>query len=117
MNSITFTEATQSDLPSIIALLHDDEVGKKREQLTDPLLPCYIEAFDAIHTDSNAHLITVKNADQTIGMAQLNFIRYLTYQGGAHLVQLTTDKTRPKAYAFYQQLGFVHSHDGFKLHL
>ena len=35
----------------------------------------------------------------------------------AHLVQLTTDKKRPKAVAFYRKLGFVPSHEGMKLHL
>jgi GNAT superfamily N-acetyltransferase len=34
-----------------------------------------------------------------------------------HLVQLTTDKTRPEAKRFYEQLGFVASHEGMKLHL
>nr|WP_299389128.1 GNAT family N-acetyltransferase [Allomuricauda sp.] len=35
----------------------------------------------------------------------------------AHVVQLTTDKQRPDALAFYQSLGFKASHDGMKLHL
>ena len=34
-----------------------------------------------------------------------------------HLVQLTTDRTRPEARAFYAALGFTASHDGLKLHL
>ena len=36
---------------------------------------------------------------------------------GAALVQLTTDKTRPEAKAFYERLGFVASHEGMKLAL
>ena len=36
---------------------------------------------------------------------------------GCRLVQLTTDKTRPDAYRFYEQLGFTASHEGFKLKL
>jgi GNAT superfamily N-acetyltransferase len=34
-----------------------------------------------------------------------------------HLVQLTSDKTRPDAIRFYESLGFVASHEGMKLHL
>ncbi len=34
-----------------------------------------------------------------------------------HLVQLTTDKSRPDAKKFYEALGFVASHEGMKLHL
>ena len=35
---------------------------------------------------------------------------------GAHVVQLTTDKKRPKALKFYEKLGFKASHEGMKLH-
>ncbi len=34
-----------------------------------------------------------------------------------HLVQLTTDKTRPDALRFYQRLGFKPTHEGMKLTL
>ncbi|SHG22998.1 GNAT family N-acetyltransferase [Flagellimonas flava] len=36
---------------------------------------------------------------------------------GAHVVQLTTDKKRPEALAFYKSLGFLDTHEGMKLHL
>lgn len=36
---------------------------------------------------------------------------------GCALVQLTTDKTRPDAHRFYERLGFVASHEGYKLGL
>ena len=35
----------------------------------------------------------------------------------AHVLQLTTDKKRPDALAFYKNLGFINSHEGMKLHL
>lgn len=35
---------------------------------------------------------------------------------GAHLIQLTSDKQRPKAIEFYKNLGFKASHEGMKLH-
>ncbi len=38
-------------------------------------------------------------------------------QRGCTLVQLTSDKQRPDAIRFYQALGFVASHEGFKLKL
>ena len=34
---------------------------------------------------------------------------------GCHMVQLTSDKTRPDAIRFYESLGFVASHEGMKL--
>lgn len=36
---------------------------------------------------------------------------------GAHIVQLTTDKKRPDALKFYENLGFKASHEGMKLHV
>ena len=34
----------------------------------------------------------------------------------AHLLQLTTDKKRPKAIKFYEDLGFKATHEGMKMH-
>lgn len=34
----------------------------------------------------------------------------------AHLLQLTTDKKRPKAIKFYEDLGFKITHEGMKMH-
>lgn len=36
---------------------------------------------------------------------------------GASLIQLTTNKKRPRAKQFYKRLGFIASHEGMKLHL
>ena len=38
-------------------------------------------------------------------------------QRKCRLIQLTSDKTRIEALKFYESLGFVASHEGFKLHL
>ena len=37
-------------------------------------------------------------------------------QRNAHLLQLTSDKKRPRAIKFYEDLGFIASHEGMKLH-
>ncbi|MER5716609.1 GNAT family N-acetyltransferase [Streptomyces sp. NPDC002132] len=38
-------------------------------------------------------------------------------RAGCQLVQLTSDATRTDAHRFYERLGFVASHVGFKLHI
>ena len=38
-------------------------------------------------------------------------------QRNAHLLQLTTDKRRPKSISFYENLGFKPTHVGMKMHL
>ncbi|PCI88713.1 MAG: GNAT family N-acetyltransferase [Hyphomicrobiales bacterium] len=54
---------------------------------------------------------------QGIGREMMNWaIAYSAYIG-CNLVQLTTDKTRDKAYDFYMELGFEPSHIGMKLHI
>ena len=52
-----------------------------------------------------------------IGTLMLTEAIAMAKQRGAHLVQLTTDKLRPDAIQFYRKLGFVDSHEGFKMKL
>jgi GNAT superfamily N-acetyltransferase len=52
-----------------------------------------------------------------IGRQMLAWAITAARDAGCHLVQLTTDKQRPEARAFYESLGFVASHEGMKLSL
>jgi ribosomal protein S18 acetylase RimI-like enzyme len=52
-----------------------------------------------------------------IGGAMLEHAIGLCRERGCRLVQLTSDKTRAEAHRFYGRLGFVASHNGFKLTL
>ena len=54
---------------------------------------------------------------QGVGRAMFEWAIERARQRGCRMVQLTTAKTRPDALRFYQQLGFVASHEGMKLHL
>lgn len=149
---MNFRKATKSDVSSIVKMIADDELGKKRENYKNPLPEEYLNAFKKINADDNQELIVVENGNaEIIGTLQLSFIQYLTYKGGiraqieavrirkdqrglgigktmfkwainrakernAHLLQLTTDKKRPKAIKFYEDLGFKATHEGMKLH-
>jgi len=149
---MNFRKATEADVSTIVAMIADDELGKKRESFQIPLPKEYLKAFEKIDADENQELIVVENENfEIIGTLQLSFIQYLTYRGGiraqieavrirkdqrghgigkamfkwainrakernAHLLQLTTDKKRPKAIKFYEDLGFKASHEGMKIH-
>ena len=149
---ITFRQATRNDVQAIVAMIADDELGKKRENFQIPLPDEYLMAFENINADENQELIVIENKKlEVIGTLQLSFIQYLTYRGGiraqieavrirkdqrgtglgtemfewaierakernAHVLQLTTDKKRPKALNFYKKLGFKDSHEGMKMH-
>ena len=52
-----------------------------------------------------------------LGAAMMGWAIEEARRRGCGLVQLTTDKSRPDAHRFYQQLGFVASHEGMKLRL
>ncbi len=54
---------------------------------------------------------------QGIGQKLFEWAIQRAIEKKAHLVQLTTDKKRPEALKFYENLGFTGSHEGMKLHL
>ena len=152
MNDLIFRRANAADLEDIVALLADDELGRRREDPDPPLNPRYIDAFAAIDADRNQFLAVVEEGGEIVGCLQLSFIPGLSRLGlwrgqiesvriassrrggglgkrmfewaldecrkrGCEIVQLTTDKSRADARRFYEQLGFVASHEGMKLAL
>jgi GNAT superfamily N-acetyltransferase len=54
---------------------------------------------------------------QGIGSALMRWAMERARQRGAHIVQLTTHKSREDAHRFYERLGFKGSHLGMKLSL
>ena len=149
---LTFRRATGADVPVIVAMLADDDLGAHREAQGAELPASYFAAFQAIDADPHQELVIAERDGEAVGTLQLTFLPYLTYQGGwraqieavrvasqyrneglghelfvwaidrarergCHLVQLTTDKRRNDAHRFYEDLGFVPSHEGMKLDL
>lgn len=52
-----------------------------------------------------------------IGAAMMRFAIEEARAAGAGVVQLTSNKRRVDAHRFYERLGFVRSHEGFKLEI
>ncbi|MHC8491405.1 GNAT family N-acetyltransferase [Thalassospira sp. SM2505] len=83
--NVTFRYATREDLPAIVALLADDEKGKTREELADPLPDAYYQAFDAMESQStdalpNKYLLAILG-DDIVGCLQLTLIAGLSRRG------------------------------------
>lgn len=151
-HAVVFRLATKADLPSIVRMLADDELGSQRERCEDPLPDMYYMAFEQINEDSNHELIVAEQSGAVIGTLHLMFLPSLSFQGGlraqiesvridesqrgqglgsemmkwtierarkrgAHVVQLTTHKSRAEAHRFYERLGFKGTHLGMKLSL
>ncbi|MCP4009231.1 MAG: GNAT family N-acetyltransferase [Proteobacteria bacterium] len=78
---LRFREAERRDIPHLLEMLADDELGKLREHVSTPVNECYLLAFDQICRDPNNELIVVQQGRQIAGMLQLTFIPYLTHKG------------------------------------
>ena len=52
-----------------------------------------------------------------IGAQMINWAVERARQQGCHMVQLTSNKSRPDAVRFYEKLGFKATHEGMKLYL
>ena len=149
---IVFRLARRADLPAVVKLLSEDELGSQRERYEEPLPEAYYIAFEQIQRDANHELIVAEADGQVIGTLHLMFLPSISFQGGlraqvesvrvevsqrghglgsemmkwtieraktrgAHVVQLTTHKSREDAHRFYERLGFKGTHLGMKLSL
>ena len=74
MNRIVFRLATLDDLPSIVRMLADDELGSQRERYEDPLPESYTKAFEQIESDPNHELIVAELDRKVVGTFQLMFL-------------------------------------------
>jgi GNAT superfamily N-acetyltransferase len=89
-----FRKAKREDVKSIIELLANDDLGRLREDCSDPLPRKYYEAFENINNDPNQELIVAEDQNnEIIATLQLSFIQYLTYQGGIR-AQIEAVRTR-----------------------
>lgn len=71
--------ATAADVPTIVTLLADDQLGTSRESLDD--LTPYLKAFADIDADPNQLLVVAERNDETIGTLQLTIIPGLSRRG------------------------------------
>lgn len=81
MIEISFRAAVDADLPGIIAMLADDELGLEREDTSIPLNAKYVQAFAAIEQDPNQSLVVVEERGVLVGCLQLTFIPGLSRLG------------------------------------
>jgi len=79
---VQYRLAIQTDVPPIVRLLAEDDLGAQREQFTNPLPETYYVAFEVIEADPNHELIVAELDGEIIGTLQLMFLPSLSYQGG-----------------------------------
>ena len=79
---IHFRLAQRADLPSVVRMLADDELGRERERYLDPLPEPYYSAFEQIQSDPNHELIVAARNREVIGTLHLMYLPSISYQGG-----------------------------------
>lgn len=75
MTTPIFRHAARPDIPSVIALLTDDMLGRDRE-ITDPA--AYLVAFDAMQAEAANHLIVGTIDAEIVACYQITFISGLS---------------------------------------
>ena len=73
--------ATRTDVPVIVRMLADDELGAQRERYETPLPQAYYTAFEVIKADPNQELIVAELDGEVVGTLQLTTLPSLSYQG------------------------------------
>lgn len=76
----------------------------------------YLTYKGGIRAQLEAVRIRKDRRGQGIGKSMFLWAINRAKERNAHVLQLTTDKKRPEALAFYKTLGFKASHEGMKFH-
>ena len=79
--TLSFREARREDVPRLVAMLADDELGARRERSEDPLPASYYEAFAAIESDPNNGILIAESGGAIAAFLQLTFVPHLTHPG------------------------------------
>ena len=74
--------ATREDLPAIVQMLAEDDLGAQRERFEVPLPQSYHAAFEAIDADPNHELVVGEIAGEIIGTLHLMYLPSISFQGG-----------------------------------
>jgi GNAT superfamily N-acetyltransferase len=77
---VRIRRATEEDVPAIVLLLAEDELGATRESPGD--LAPYRTAFKAIDADPNQFLAVAERDGEVVGTMQLTYLPGLSRMGG-----------------------------------
>lgn len=79
-------EATEADLPRLVALLAQLSLDGQREELGPPLPEAYRAAFRAIEADANQRLYVLEAAGEIVGSLVLVIVPNLSHQGRPYAI-------------------------------
>ena len=115
--NLTHRKAILNDLPRLIALLLEDELGSARESKSPELDENYIKAFHKIDSDPNQYLMVIENGDEIIGTCHLTIMPSLTFIGSTRM-QIEAVRVAGKyreqkigSWMFDQAISYAKEHD------
>ncbi len=73
--------ARRDDVPAVVALLADDQLGTQREAPADPLPEVYWRAFEAVDADPNNELAVLESGGGIVGCLQITYIPGVSRRG------------------------------------
>ncbi len=111
---ISAFEALDGDPNQFLLVAQEGEVIAATMQLT---FIAGISRKGALRCQIEAVRVAASHRGSGLGQRMFEFAIAESRSRGCSLVQLTTDKTREDAHRFYDRLGFVASHIGYKLKL
>ncbi|HSK66207.1 MAG TPA: hypothetical protein VK888_04710, partial [Anaerolineales bacterium] len=80
-DELVFRLAVREDVPAIVHLLADDDLGSQRERDEDHLPSSYYVAFEDIDKDSNHQLVVAESKERVVGTLHLMFLPSISFQG------------------------------------
>lgn len=83
--NLSARKATIDDLQAIINLLIEDDLGSKRESVSDKLDSRYIKAFELIDIDRNQYLMVIEKAKEIVATCHLTIMPSLTLKGSTRM--------------------------------
>jgi GNAT superfamily N-acetyltransferase len=81
MGDLVFRAAVRTDLPDIVRMLADDQLGSAGEEFVTPLPDVYYAALEAIDRDPNNELTVCVLEGKVVGVLQLTYIPSITHRG------------------------------------
>ena len=79
--SLVIRPARRADTRTIVEMLADDRLGQEREDLSEPLDPAYLAAFEAIEASANELLVVADLDGRVVGCMQITFLPGLSRKG------------------------------------
>ena len=79
--TLILRDARREDVPALVRMLADDDLGRSRDRFEEPLPAAYYDAYDEIAADPNNRLLVAEIDGEIVGTMQLSFLRMLSRKG------------------------------------